>query len=75
MSPRHEPCSRREFYGRLVRYTALGGLGMVTGVLAARRSRLPNQTCIEPRGICRSCGVVASCGLPQALSARRVAET
>ena len=65
--------SRREFF----RAAARGGLlGLVSGVaacLAGRPQRLGGQRCVN-QGICRSCGILAGCGLPQALSARRAQE-
>jgi len=37
--------------------------------LAARSGRAAGERCVN-RGICRGCAVFASCGLPQALSAK-----
>jgi len=59
--------SRREF----LRAAARGGLLallMAAGRLAAR-SGAAGQRCAN-RGVCRGCAVFASCGLPQALSAK-----
>jgi hypothetical protein len=60
--------NRREFFRATARYGLLGLLTAAAGV-AVRRQALPGQECVN-RGICSSCGVFASCGLPQALSAK-----
>lgn len=61
--------SRREFFRGAARY---GLLALVTAAagLAARTRTPAGQICVN-RGICSGCGVFASCGLPQALSANR----
>jgi len=61
--------SRREFARTAARYGLLALVAAVAGLAA--RTRLPaGQSCVN-RGICSGCGVFASCGLPQALSAKR----
>jgi len=64
----NDATDRREFLRGGVRYALLAGLAAVSAALVKRRAAgLPDQTCIN-QGICRRCGVVADCGLPQALS-------
>jgi hypothetical protein len=60
--------SRREFFRGAARY---GLLALVTAAASlAVRTRAPaGQRCVN-RGICSGCGVFASCGLRQALSAK-----
>jgi len=63
-----EAASRREFLRGGVRYALLAGVGTVAVSVAGRPGgRLTGQTCVN-EGICRGCGVVGGCGLPQALS-------
>jgi hypothetical protein len=65
--------NRREFLRGSLRHALLAGLAAVSVVLVKRRgTSLPSQTCIN-QGICRGCGAFEDCGLPQALSAKRVA--
>jgi hypothetical protein len=61
--------SRREFLRGAARY---GLLALVTAAasLASRTRKPAGQRCVN-RGICSGCGIFASCGLPQALSAKR----
>ncbi|HEY5915564.1 MAG TPA: hypothetical protein VJA21_33690 [Verrucomicrobiae bacterium] len=60
--------SRREFFRATARYSLLGAIAVAATVLGKRR--LGSQDCIN-RGICSSCTVFESCGLPQALSAKQ----
>ena len=60
--------SRREFFRAAARYSLLA-LASVAACLTTRKPRLAGQECVN-RGICSGCGVFASCGLPQALSAK-----
>jgi hypothetical protein len=60
--------SRREFFRAAARYGVLGGLAVLAGLTRAGR-RLSGQECVN-RGLCNGCSVYASCGLPQALSAK-----
>jgi len=71
--------SRRDFLRRLGRILAGAALAFLAlrllgiggrGRRSAAPIRLPGQRCIR-KGICRGCPVYPSCGLPQALSARR----
>ncbi len=64
--------SRREFFRAATRYSVLALVG-VAAALVARPARLTGQRCVN-QGICRSCGIFAQCGLPQALSAKRIKE-
>ena len=67
-SSREKVGSRREF----LRAGARGGLLcllVAASRLAARSGRAASERCVN-RGICRGCAVFASCGLPQALSAK-----
>ena len=64
--------SRREFFRAGARYGALALLSALA-YLRIRRGRMAGQDCVN-RGICSSCGIFASCGLPPALSAKRVRE-
>ena len=66
---------RREFLRGGARYVLLAGLAAVSAALVKRRSAtLPGQTCIN-QGICRGCGAVGDCGLPQALSFKQATQT
>jgi hypothetical protein len=61
--------SRREFFRAGARYGALAFVSALAA-LAARPPAGRDQQCVNS-GICNGCGVFATCGLPQALSARR----
>lgn len=66
--------NRREFLRGGVRYALLAGLAAVSVVLVKKRgAALPGQTCINA-SICRGCGSVADCGLPQALSFKQATQ-
>ena len=65
----NQSASRREFLRGGIRYTLLAAV--TTSVAKVRRDSLAGQTC-ERQGICRGCSLFTGCGLPQALSARRV---
>lgn len=65
---------RREFLRAMGRGLALGGLGLLTWMTSRKRSRsIRNETCVG-NGICRGCPSIDDCGLPQALSFKRVME-
>jgi hypothetical protein len=64
--------SRREFFRAAARYGLLVLVAAAAG-LAARPRAPSGQRCVN-RGICSGCGIFASCGLPQALSAKRAQE-
>ena len=71
----NESANRREFLRGGARYALLAGLVAVSAVLVKRRRlSLPGQTCIS-QGICRGCGAVGDCGLPQALSFKEATQT
>ena len=65
------PHSRREFFRTCARGLGLAGLGLVGGVLAARRAERVGAESCENSGVCRGCPAYSGCGLPQALSARQ----
>jgi hypothetical protein len=67
-----EAGSRREFFRAAARYALLALVSAAAG-LAARPRTIKGQRCVN-QGICRSCGIFAECGLPQALSAKRAQE-
>lgn len=62
MSERYED-GRRRFLQGLLRGAALGALIGGAGLLAYK----PGQNCTNA-GICRGCGALTDCALPQALS-------
>jgi len=67
--------NRREFLRGGARYALLWALAAISGALVKRRvGSLPGQTCLN-QGICRGCGAVGDCGLPQALSFKQVTQT
>jgi hypothetical protein len=62
--------NRRQLFTSVLRYAALGVLGVVGGSVFAKRRRLvKNGICIN-REICQSCGIFQECGLPPALSVK-----
>jgi hypothetical protein len=63
---------RREFFRATARYGLLA-LVSVAASLAARPRTPGGQRCVN-QGICSGCGIFPSCGLPQALSAKRFKE-
>lgn len=64
--------SRRQVFTAVLRYAALGFLGVAGGSAFAKRRRLLREGGCINRGICRGCVVFEQCGLPQALSAKEV---
>ena len=63
--------SRRQLFTSILRYAALGVLGVVGGgIFAKKRRLLQNGICIN-REICQSCGIFEECSLPSALSAKK----
>ena len=61
--------NRREFFRATTRY---GLLSLLTAAaVVVRQNRPAGQTCVN-RGLCRGCAVFSDCGLPRALSAKRV---
>ncbi|MBL7153516.1 MAG: hypothetical protein ISS79_07345 [Phycisphaerae bacterium] len=66
--------SRRQLFFGVLRYAALGLMCVGAGVLLAKRYRLKrNGGCIN-EGLCRGCGILDTCRLPLALSAKRILE-
>jgi hypothetical protein len=75
MNESHEPRGRRRLLGDVLRYGALGLLGLVGGRLLAKAKRgngplHPDEKCIS-RGLCRGCGAIDGCRSPQADLFRR----
>lgn len=62
--------NRREFFRAAGRYGLAGLLLAVTAVVS-RKPAPPGQKCVN-QGICGGCGLLSSCGLPQALSVKAV---
>lgn len=64
--------SRREFIRDCTRYFTLGTLGLIAYALrSGRRGTAAGERCVNA-GVCRGCGRLSACGLPQALSAKSV---
>lgn len=64
--------NRRQLFTGVLRYATLGLITVSSAVLIAKRRRLTiNHKCVN-KGICSGCGQFDQCGLPQALSAKRV---
>ena len=63
---------RRRFMSGVLRGVALSALGALSFVLG-RRARGSGHVCLRD-GVCSGCGRLPSCGLPAALSRRRVEE-
>lgn len=61
------PNTRRDFLTHLARIAAAGGLAFAGGWLMTKRT---GETCVSD-GICRDCGTLRTCKLPQALSLRQ----
>ena len=62
---------RREFLRDCVRYPVLAGLAALGGLVAWRRG-VPGsvELCLKQR-VCRACGLLPECALPQAKAARQ----
>jgi hypothetical protein len=56
----------------MLRNVSLVLLGTAGGVAAIKRGRLMREGKCVNRGICSACEVFEDCGLPRALSVRRV---
>lgn len=66
-----KPLSRREFFRDCGRSAVAGGLVAFGAAMALRQGHDPyDHTCVN-QGLCRGCGRLDSCGLPQALSTKR----
>lgn len=64
--------NRRQLFTGVLRYATLGLVGISGTSLVAKRRRLVKENKCVNRGICSGCGEFDLCGLPQALSAKRV---
>lgn len=65
--------TRREFFRSFVRWTLLGGLGVLSIRLARGKPRIDgNRHHCTNLGICGECAELRSCLLPRAVSARSV---
>jgi hypothetical protein len=64
--------SRRELFTGALRYATLGLLTAGGAALYAKRQRLVRQGICISDGICAGCKVLDRCGLPAALSAKKV---
>jgi hypothetical protein len=58
---------RREFLKDTGRYAVLAGLAYFVFRMFGRRSNGNREQCIN-EWVCRPCGALSDCGLPQALS-------
>ena len=70
-----QPTTRRGFFAHLGRWVAGGALAAGTLALVARpTSQAKSQTCLnpQPRAGCRGCAALTDCGLPQALSLKKI---
>jgi len=63
--------TRREFMRGVLRGAALAGAAVFSAAMLLRKHRAPTEEPCVNNSICRGCGVLESCRLPQALSARR----
>lgn len=63
---------RRRLFLRAGRLAAFGAIAGAAGTLAAR-GQLSQAPCTRDH-VCRGCGVLTGCGLPQALSFRQATE-
>ena len=62
---------RREFLRDCVRYPLLAGLAALGGLVAWRRGEVgSSELCLKQR-VCRGCGLLPECVLPQAQAARQ----
>jgi hypothetical protein len=62
--------NRRQLFTSVLRYAALGVLGIVGGSAFAKKRRLAQRGICINRQICKSCGIFEECGLPPALSVK-----
>ena len=66
----HTIC-RRELIRAVARGAGLAGLAALAGAVTARGPGARNAQTCTGAGICRRCGALAGCALPEALSAKR----
>lgn len=67
--------SRRSFLRSAVRGLGVVGLGLFAGASVHKRRRLVREgKCLDTQGRtgCQACGVFNECGLPRALSVKKV---
>jgi hypothetical protein len=64
--------SRRELFTGALRFATLGHRTNGGAALFAKRERLVSQGKCVNDGICAGCKVLEQCGLPEALSAKKV---
>ncbi len=64
--------TRRQLLAGILRTGSLGLLGAAGGSIFVKRRRLVREGKCIARGICRGCEAFEGCGLPPALSAKRV---
>jgi hypothetical protein len=62
--------NRREFLCDVGRVLTLGLLAGGAAALITKAGTRRIETCVN-NGVCRGCGELSDCGLPQALSAKR----
>jgi hypothetical protein len=75
MSDQPRQPERRRFFGSLLRYGALAGLGVLAGRLITRKADAdgplhPDESCIN-RGLCRGCRELDACAALPAKLFRR----
>jgi hypothetical protein len=64
------PLDRRTFFKNVARWSLAGGMA-AAAVVAWRRRPISEPACVN-EGVCRGCPAYTGCGLPQALSAKKV---
>jgi len=64
--------TRRGLLTGILRYATLGALGVISGIVLAKRHRLEQEDICISHGVCRGCGIFQQCGLPQALSEKQL---
>jgi hypothetical protein len=71
--PHDDAIDRRGLFARAGRLAAFGIIAGAAGTLAAR-GQLSQAPCTRDH-VCRGCGTVTQCGLPQALSFKQATES
>jgi len=64
--------NRRQFFVRAARHAIAGLLGLGAGAAVLKRRRLQQRGICVNEGLCRACAVLPDCGLPRALSMKRL---
>jgi hypothetical protein len=62
--------SRRELFVGVLRYGALAGVATAGALALVKRRCLSREGVCINNGMCQGCGVLADCGLPQALQTK-----